>query len=409
MNAPAATVSAPAIPAHVPLERVVRFDFRRGPDFLADPWGFLAQMTARPDIVFSPDLGGYWVPTTAEIIDEVFRRHDLFSSRQISIPRVDRRAKSIPAGLDPPEHGKYRKTVTQMFGGKTVTGLEADMRETARRLADAFVKDGECEFVSAFARRMPVDVFLKLYDLPESLRDEFVSWVVGFFQGANAEEMMAAHNKTVAYMSQWLDERMKHRDALGGHVLPALAAAEVDGRPLDKEEMLSMAVTLVNAGLDTVTSGMTHMMHFLASSPAHRQQLLDNPALIPHAIEEMLRRFGVASLARVVDHDIEFHGVHMKAGDMILASTPLAGLDPALFDDPLKVDFARENKRRHTAFGAGAHVCPGAMLSRVEFRIMVEELLPRLRNLRLAPGATLDYSSGITLALKRLSLKWDVA
>ena len=409
MSAPASAVPAAVVPAHVPPDRVVHFDFRRGPDFLADPWGVLAAMTAKPDIVFSPELGGYWVPTKAEIIDEVFRRHDLFSSRQISIPRVERRAKSIPAGLDPPEHGKYRKTVTQMFGGKTVMGLEADMRETARRLADAFVKNGECEFVAEFARRMPVDVFLKLYGLPESLREEFVSWVVGFFQGANAEEMMAAHNKTVAYMSQWLDEKMKNRAGLEGHVLPALAAAEVDGRPLDKEEMLSMAVTLVNAGLDTVTSGMTHMMHFLATSPAHRQQLLDDPALIPNAIEEMLRRFGVASLARVVDHDVEFHGVQMKTGDMILASTPLAGLDPALFDNPLKVDFARENKRRHTAFGAGPHVCPGAMLSRVEFRIMLEELLPRLRNLGLAPGAPLDYTSGITLALKKLHLKWDVA
>jgi cytochrome P450 len=175
------------------------------------------------------------------------------------------------------------------------------------------------------------------------------------------------------------------------------------------DEMLSISMMLFLGGLDTVASQTTHVFHFLATHPAHRDALSADPALIPKAIEEMLRRFGISHIGRELAGDIEFHGVAMKAGDSIVASTPISGLDRRIFPDPLTVDFGRfSGKPTHWAFGAGPHICPGAHLARVELRIMLEEILPALPNFRLKPGASLEYLPGATLTVKALPLVWDM-
>jgi cytochrome P450 len=173
--------------------------------------------------------------------------------------------------------------------------------------------------------------------------------------------------------------------------------------------MVSIWMMLFLGGLDTVTAQMTHVMRFLAENPGHRQRLIDEPALIRTAIEEMLRRFGIANIGRVVRADCDYHGVAMKAGDMVLCSAPIAGLDPSAFDDPASVDFGRANIDNHCAFGAGIHLCPGAYLARLELRIMLEELLPRLPGLHVPRDAVVEASSGGTLSLTTLPLSWSAA
>jgi cytochrome P450 len=122
----------------------------------------------------------------------------------------------------------------------------------------------------------------------------------------------------------------------------------------------------------------------------------------------MLRRFGISHIGREVARDTEFHGVAMKAGDSIVASTPIAGIDRRAFADPLTVDFGRfSGKPSHWAFGAGPHICPGAHLARVELRIMLEEVLPALPNFRLEPDFVPEYLPGATLTVKELPLVWD--
>lgn len=396
------------VPQHVPPERVVRFDYRNDPDLLADPAGVLATLSAGPEIVWSPELGGYWIPTRARLVDEVLSRHELFSCRSISIPPIARRTAAIPSALDPPEHGPMRRPISRMFSARVVAGLEPRIRAAARDLAERIAPDGHCLFVDDVARRLPIDAFLGLYGLPLSEREEFVSWVTGFFQGRNAEEIRSAHERTEEYMERWVDAAVRDGADPPGEILPALLDARVDGRPLHRAEVLSIAVTLVNAGLDTVTAAMTNVVAFLARSPGHRRQLVDRPELIPDAVDEMLRRFSVASLAREVDHDMTFHGVEMRRGDMVLACTPLAGLDGERFAEPLAVDFHRENDYRHRPFGAGPHLCPGAGLARMELRVALEELLPRLPEFRVVPGAALQRRSGITLSIIELPLAWDV-
>lgn len=398
------------IPAHVPPELVVQFDFRHDPQFRTDPWGLTHSMNDRPDIFFSPELGGYWVVTRAKVMEEVLRRHDLFSNKCVAIPQIAQAPVLIPNNIDPPVHGKYRRILTQqMFAPRALKFLERDSRRMALDLVGALLAAGECEFVEAFARPLPVGSFLKMMGLPPDRRSQFIPWVQGVFRGQTTEEQAAGFSAVQQFLGAWLDEQIADPNAaLGGHMLAAMLNAEVDGRRLTKEEMLSIAMMLFLGGLDTVTTAMTHSMHFLAQSPAHRQALIEERQLIPDAVEELLRRFGIANIGRVAAGDFLFHGVQFKEGDLVLYSTAMAGLDTRAFVDPLAVDFRRENMKEHLAFGAGPHTCPGAHLARLHIRVMLEDVLPRLRNLRIKPESAIEYVSGGTLAIKALPLVWDM-
>jgi cytochrome P450 len=409
---PAATPLAGSVPAHVPDRLVAGFDFRNDAAYRADPWGRMRELSSLPDIFWSSDLGGYWVVTRGELIEEVFSDHERFSVRSLSVPPVEHPPFLIPNSLEPPEHGKYRRIFSQkMFSPRALGSMEQDTRATARRLLAGFEKTGRCEFVGEFARILPIETFLAMMGVDPARRDDFLPWVQAVFRGESAEEIGGGFVASAGFLAEWLDRELADRESpKSGHMLRAMLDSEVDGRPLSRDEMLSMSMMLFLGGLDTVTSQSTHVFHFLATQPTHCRSLASNPALIPKAIEEMLRRFGISHIGRVVAKDQDFHGVAMKEGDPIIASTALAGIDGTAFADPLAIRFDRfAGKPRHWAFGAGPHLCPGAHLARVQLKVMCEELLPRLKNLRLQDGARISYLGGATLMLKELPLAWDAA
>jgi cytochrome P450 len=399
------------IPPHVPPSLIRHYDFRHDDALRTDPWGWMDRLGDGPDIFWSPDLGGYWVVTRGPYIEEVFARGDLFSVKSLAIPKQPDAPILIPNNLEPPEHGKYRKILSQqMFSPRALGVMQEECRQLVRGLIDSFRGAGTCEFVSAFATLVPVDMFLRMMGVAPDRREDFLPFVDKVFRGQSAEEILSGFEEAGAYLAGWLETELGDPEAAArkGHMLGAMLHAEIDGRSLTFDEMLSISMMLFLGGLDTVASQTTHVFHFLATHPEHRDALRADPTLIPKAIEEMLRRFGISHIGREVARDIEFHGITMKAGDSIVASTPIAGIDRRAFPDPLTVDFGRfSGKPSHWAFGAGPHICPGAHLARVELRIMLEEVLPALPNFRLKPGAKLEYLPGATLTVKELPLVWD--
>jgi len=405
------TEHQPEVPPHVPASLVIGYDFRHDPQFRTDPWGWMDALNDKPDIFWSPDLGGYWVVTRGPFIEEVFARGDLFSVKSLAIPKQPDAPVLIPNNLEPPEHGKYRRILTQkMFSPRALGTMGDECREMVRDVLEGFRARGECEFVSEFATIIPIDMFLRMMGVGRERRSEFLPFVDKVFRGETAEEIQSGFELAADFLSRWLDEQLADPDARNrGHMLAAMLEGEVDGRPLTRDEMLSIAMMLFLGGLDTVTSQTTHVFNFLATNAHHRASLADDPTLIPMAIEEMLRRFGISHIGRVVAKDLEFHGVRMRAGDSIVAATPISGLDRRAFPDPLTVDFGRfAGKPHHWAFGAGPHLCPGAHLARIELRIMLEEVLTALPGFRMKPGAALEYLPGATLMVKALPLVWDV-
>ena len=167
-----------------------------------------------------------------------------------------------------------------------------------------------------------------------------------------------------------------------------------------------MTAMLFLGGLDTVVSQLSHIFRFLAESPGHRQTLVDHPDRIPMFTEELLRRFGITNAVREVSNDVTFRGVEFRKGDLVLMTTPFANLDRRAFNDPLKVDFTRPTRIRHWGFGNGPHTCIGAYLARTQVRAALTGLLPRLPELRVAPGAKIEIRSGGTFSMVSLPLRW---
>lgn len=397
------------VPDHVPDYLVHNLNYITDPDILSRPWEFYDSLNELPGIFYSPELGGHWVVTRHDLIVDLLRRHDLFSTRKQGIPPVHESMVLLPSSLDPPDHAPFRKLIMQsVFAPRRLASFEADMRTISRAATAAFVDDGHCEFMSAYARPVPVDLFMRMMGLPPSAREEFLPHALRVVRGESAEERALGYESLYRLLSDWIDEFLSEApDNQDSQMLAVLTTATLgEDRELSRDELLSMVMLLVLGGMDTVTSSMSHIMHFMATSPAHRQLLVGKPELIPDAVEELLRRFGISNMSRVVTSDTIFHGVSMKAGDMVLYSTSAASLDNRQFEDPKSVDFERTNKKSHLAFGSGVHFCAGHHLARTELRIMLEDLLPQMPNLRLEDGAPLRYVSGSALSLDELRLVW---
>ena len=221
-------------------------------------------------------------------------------------------------------------------------------------------------------------------------------------RGATDEIRGAARLKIAGYGMQKVKER---RANPGSDLISTIAIARIDGELLDDFTLTGMITLLLMAGLDTVASTLGFFARFLALNPAHRRQLVADPSLIPNAVEELLRRFPVAILAREVRKDCEFAGVSVKAGEMVVAPTQLYGLDERKFEAPVGVSFTRD-KPIHATFGGGVHRCMGSMLARAELRIFLEEWLKRIPEFSVKPGAKVRVSARAVATITELPLVW---
>jgi cytochrome P450 len=169
-----------------------------------------------------------------------------------------------------------------------------------------------------------------------------------------------------------------------------------------------MGALLLAGGLDTVAGMMSFIMIFLSGHEAHRARLIADPAIIPTAVEELMRRHQTANIARVVTHDIVYKGVAMQAGDMVLTPTSMAGLDDRRYANPYEVDFDRADKKS-LVFGRGPHQCIGAFLARTEIRVFLAEWLRRIPNFAIKPGEKPVVVPGRGNSVHYLPLVWTPA
>jgi cytochrome P450 len=271
-------------------------------------------------------------------------------------------------------------------------------------LVDEVLPLGGCDFAVAVAQKLPIFIIMRWLDLPMEDRFQLMENTDRVLSHPDPEVRRQAKAANFAYVDGIVAAR---RAAPGEDLISLLAIGEVDGRPVTHEEARAMAANLIAGGLDTVRNMMSYIARFLATHEGHRRQLVADPSLIPAAVEELLRWSAIPNMTRTVPRDVEFHGVAMKAGDMMLLPLSLAGRDGAVYPDPLEVDFAR-TPNRHLAFGAGAHLCPGMHLARIELRVFLEEWLARIPDFRLDPARPPAGRGGVILAMPTLPLLWDV-
>ncbi|HSV35366.1 MAG TPA: cytochrome P450 [Ramlibacter sp.] len=392
-----------AAPAHVSPERVVDFDYLAPPGHEEDvhrAWHRLHDLGV-PPIVWTAHHGGHWIATRADDIDAMQMDAARFSHSAITVPKSAQVVRIVPLELDPPEHTPFRALLSPKFGPRFVADLEASVRALTNELIDGFIGQGECEFVDAFAKRLPIVVFLRLVDLPLADRDELLEMTEAAVRGS-AERRLWAYGQLQQYVGKWIAAR---RAQPGPDLFSAMVNAKVQGRDYTPQETFGMLVNVIFGGLDTVAASLGFLTRHLAENADSRRELAANPSLIPAAIEEFLRRFGVPNTARVITHDFEYGGVRFKAGEQIMLPKVLHGLDARRYPNPLKVDFARPASR-HAAFGDGPHRCPGAGLARMELRVFLEEWLRRIPDFGIKPGERPRTSSGQVNGMLHLPLAW---
>jgi cytochrome P450 len=317
----------------------------------------------------------------------------------------------IPLQVDPPRHTQYRRLLNPRFVPREIEKIEPDVRALVREVLDGFADRGHCDFHDEFATPLPSGIFLALAGLPLSDLPTFLRWrdntirpdvEPGDLEGADAIRKETAHEVSEYFREAIAQKRAEPDDRL----LSQIVHAEIDGRQLTETELLGIAHLLLLGGLDTVTATLDCMIVYLANHADRRQMLVEQPARIPAAIEELLRwETPVMIVPRALTQDMELGGVALKAGDGVTLVLSAANLDDDEFAGG-DVDFGR-TPNKHLAFGGGHHLCLGAHLARLELRVALEEFHARIPNYRIPPGTELKFSPGIRQA-ETLPLEWDV-
>jgi len=398
-------VTKTALPSHVDPSRLVHFDMFNIEAVDEEYQKSIARFhePGIPDIFYTPENGGHWVFTRDEDIHYAFTHPELFSSTLFFVPKEKNPDPPLyPMMSDAPDHPRLRALLAPAFTPRMIMSLTDKARSLAIQLIEGFKPTGGCEFMKEFAYVLPIAVFLGMVDLPESDRPMLQALSDQHVRPANPQEHIDSMTNLIAYAKDKLKER---RANPGDDLISFLIKARLDGKPLDEHMMAGMVVLLLLAGLDTVASLMGFFARFLALSPPHRHQLIARPDLTGDAVEELIRRFGVANPGRVVMKDFDYKGVQFRAGDMLILVTVFTGLDDRKYENPLEVNFERP-VITHAAFGLGPHRCLGSTLARAELRIFLEEWLPRIPEFAIKPGEHLQISTGTVAGIHRLPLVW---
>ncbi len=360
----------------------------------------MREMMAPVEIVDSPS-GPMGLITHRRDIEEAFRHPEIFASTEaVNLQNV---RPLIPLGIDPPDHRKYRRILDPLFAPRAMARLEQPVAELANHLMDGFEGEREIDFAASFSVPLPSQVFLTLLGLPLEELPTFLAMKDGIIRPERVVGTLSQHPDAVAhqkrtamsiyeYFEKVLDERAAEpRDDL----LSGFLRTEIDGDRLTREEILDISFLFLIAGLDTVTASLDCIFAFLARHPDHRRRIVENPAVIPAAVEELLRyETPVIGVPRMTIRDTELAGCPVKAGQLVTLLLGSANTDDVEFGDGDTVRFDRE-PNRHLAFGGGIHRCLGSHLARQELRVALREWHKRHPDYSIRPGEELSYTTGI--------------
>jgi len=399
-------MSTESLPDHVPEHLVRDFNMYGPPGIDKDfheAWATLLQEDDSCPLVWTQENEGHWLPTRTSIIEEILTDYSRFSSRSIILPKSHSADHGLlPTTIDPPEHHFYRKTLNHSMAPAAVNAMGDDIRGIVTSLIDGFVDRGECNFTRDFADILPIRVFLSMMNLPEDDIPQTKYWADQLIRPDGTITFADALQNLKDYIAPYVDERM---GTDGTDMLSRMVNAEINGRRLTREEAVKLSIQVFIAGVDTVVNLLGFVFLFLARNEKHRLQISSGETTVSDAVEEILRRFPLVTVAREVTEDFEFHGVQLKAGDMVAAPTPLAGMDNTFTPNAVDVEFGRKQGNSLT-FGRGAHTCPGKNLARVELRIAIEEWLKRIPDFDVAENSQVSFSSGIVGVVNELNLRW---
>lgn len=369
------------------------------PEVLADPYPLFHRLRAEDPVHWDPFLH-CWVVTRYEDVQRVLRSFTAARTptpEQLGAMGLERLAPLARIMvrqmlfLDPPDHTRLRRLASTAFTPRRVEGLRAHIREIANRLVDRVAPSGRMDVIADLAAPLPAIVTAEMFGVPiedhEMLKDwstDFAEMLGNFQHNPDrfARALAAAEGMSAYFRDQITEHRQHPRDGL----IQALIEAEVEGSTLTLDELVANLIVTMVGGQETTTNLIGNGLLSLLRWPEQFARLDADRALLPSAVEELLR-FEAPSqhTARLAPEELVMGGRTIKKRQAVIAVMAAANRDPERFPDPDRLDLGREDNR-HVSFGWGPHFCFGAPLARLEGQIVFETLLDRLKDLALEPG-----------------------
>lgn len=302
---------------------------------------------------------------------------------------------------DPPDHRKLRNLVNLAFTPRAVAHLSDYVTEITQELLDRVRERGEMDVVSDIAFPLPARVISKMLGVPDEDWDLFKRWAS--VDATSGQQEAAQVNLTFQemhnYFSQLLAER---RRSPREDLVTSLSIAEIDGERLSEQELVSFCILLLSAGQETTKNLIANFILTLSDHPADYSRLLHEPGLMPSAIEEVLRYLPpVWFLMRQTTSEVELHGVHIPAHQLVMPWLASANHDASQFPQPERFDITRE-PNHHLSFGHGIHFCIGAPLARLEAKVALPMMLEQMRELHVVRDASIKINAGLVFVITNL-------
>ncbi len=370
------------------------------PANVRDPFPVYRWLRDHEPLHRSPGLGAWVVTRYADVL-EVFDRPQRFSSDRFR--KADERHASDRAAVrdvvavlrdwlvfrDPPDHTRLRALLQKTFTPRQLEAIRPRIESTIDALLDPIAECGETDFLRDFAFPLPALVIALLLGAPPGDIEPIKEWsdrLAAYLGGSiderdNFTEAQAGLASLVEYFRALLDERRRRpREDL----MSALLRAEHEGETLTGDEVIANCVLLLFAGHETTTNLLGNGLYHLLRHPDQLAALRAEPALVPGAVEELLRYDGpVPATVKIATEAVAWHGRRIERGERVLPFLSSANRDPRRFPDPDALD-VRRAPNRHLAFAFGIHFCLGAPLARLEARLAFEALLHRFARIELA-------------------------
>ena len=370
------------------------------------------QLRGTCPVAHTDRYGGAWLPVTHADVSAVARDTDHFSSEGAVLANRPPREEWVtlapigaapPITSDPPFHADARRLLLPAFSPQVVAEWEPEIRRLCNELIDNM---GDIETVDAavqYAQNIPVHVIARMLGLPLEDSDYFRETVHMVLEEIGAEfgERQGAFEKLDAYLSMHVQDHIDNpKDDLIGFLLNA----KIYDQPLSPQHVVGTIILLMVAGIDTTWSSIGSSIWHLAQHPSDLQRMVNEPELLPTAIEELLRMYAPVTMARIVSQDAEIGGCPVKRGESVLLPFPAANRDPEVFPDADKVIIDRE-ENRHVAFGLGIHRCLGSNLARLELRVAVQVFIQRFPKFELADPSSVTWSLGQVRGPRKLPVR----
>jgi len=371
-------------------------------DITADPYPTFKRLRDEAPLYYNEEHDFYAL-SRFDDVEGAFVNHETYISGRGAIIELIKSGVEMPGGSlifeDPPVHTARRGLLSRVFTPKKMNALESKVREFCVQSLDPLVGAGGFDFVANLGAQMPVRVIGMLLGIPEQDQDTIRERTDAHLRTEEGEPMEYTDSGFVSgkIFGQYIDWRANHpSDDLMTELMNAEFEDETGtNRRLRRDEILTLVNVLAGAGSETTTRLLGWAAKLLAEHPDQRRQLVEDPSLIPNAVEEILRYEPPAPhVGRYVARDVEHHGQAVPEGSAILLLVGAANRDDRRFPEGDRFDIRRDI-RQHLGFGLGVHFCLGAALARLEGRVALEEVLKRFPewdvdwdNAKLAPTST---------------------